>query len=117
MLQRGQGKLISRAHIKTRVLNAKCLTPIRNYHTRQSEVEYRFSVDSRRPELPHSFTSVFKLTRRGPCLGLGLLPVSQIADSLPHSMLTPRTKCTHLRYVFFCFFLFLTFSLFLFHSG
>ena len=43
MLQRGQGKLVQRV-IARLVLNAKCLTPIRNYHTRQSEVEYRLAL-------------------------------------------------------------------------
>ena len=42
MLQRGQGKLVKRV-IASLVLNAKCLTPIRNYHARQSEVEYRLA--------------------------------------------------------------------------
>ena len=43
MLQRGQGKLVQRV-VARLVLNAKCLTPIRNYHTRQSEVEYRLAL-------------------------------------------------------------------------
>ena len=43
MLQRGQGKLVQRV-IARLVLNAKCLTSIRNYHTRQSEVKYRLAV-------------------------------------------------------------------------
>jgi len=38
MLQWRQGKLVLRL-----VLNAKCLTPVRNYHTRQSEVEHRLA--------------------------------------------------------------------------
>jgi len=43
MLQRGEGKLVQRV-VARLVLNAKCLTPIRNYHTRQSEVEYRLAL-------------------------------------------------------------------------
>ena len=42
MLQRGQDKLVQRV-IARLVLNAKCLTPIRDYHTRQSEVVYRLA--------------------------------------------------------------------------
>ena len=45
LLQRGQGKLVQRV-IARLVLSAKCLTPIRNYHTRQSEVEYQLAFSN-----------------------------------------------------------------------
>jgi len=39
----GIGQACITSYCKTRVLNAKCLTPIRKYHTGQSEVEHRLA--------------------------------------------------------------------------
>jgi len=39
----GIGQACITSYCKTRILNAKCLTPIRKYHTGQSEVEHRLA--------------------------------------------------------------------------